>query len=417
MKISFNLLFLLSLVGCLSINGQDKVELANNLFKAGNFVEAEKFCNEILTKDKQNFEANLLKGRLAFLANKLKDAEKLLNQAIKVKPDEKEPKALLAEVFYRQNNFPKSAKLLREIGREVPAQKLESFGVNQPYLIESKDVATTIKFEKTDPLPLLKVRVNDSEEVNFLIDTGAAEVIIDTEFAKKIKVQNFGAETGTFGGGKRANFEHGRVDSITLGDFKIKNLPVHILNTQRFSPIFGGAKIDGIIGTSLFYRFLATLDYPNGALILRLKNKVNRKEFEKQTAIPFWMSGTHFLVAEGKVNSSKSSLFFIDTGLAGQGFTAPKSTIDEAKINISQQNATQGVGGGGTISVVPFVADEVCLGSLCQKQISGIFGAFPQTLEISQGFRIGGLLSHGFFRQFVVTFDFEKMQIFLYKQS
>lgn len=416
MKLRFSLLCCLNLVTIMFVFGQDKLESATAQFKEGNFAESAKICNEILAKDKQNFPAILLKGRIALLANKLKDAEKLLNQAIKAKPDEKDAKSLLAEVFYRRNEFQKSAKLLRETGREIPAQKLESFGANQPYLIESKSVVTTIRFEKTDPLPLLKVRINDSEEVNFLIDTGAAEVIIDTEFAKKIKAQNFGAETGTFGGGKRASFEHGRVDSITLGDFKVKNLPVHILNTQRFSPIFGGAKIDGIIGTSLFYRFLATLDYPKGELVLRLKNS-KIKDSEKQAAIPFWMSGTHFLVAEGKVNSSKPSLFFIDTGLAGQGFTAPKSTIDEAKINISQQNVAQGVGGGGTVSVVPFVADEVCLGSVCEKQIGGVFGAFPQTLEMSQGFRIGGLLSHTFFRKSAVTFDFEKMVILLNKPA
>jgi hypothetical protein len=40
-------------------------------------------------------------------------------------------------------------------------------------------------------------------------------------------------------------------------------------------------------------------------------------------------------------------------------------------------------------------------------------GPFPASLERSQGFRIGGIVSHAFFRPWRVTFDFEAMRLSL----
>src|SRR5262249_27664173 len=146
-------------------------------------------------------------------------------------------------------------------GQEAKAKKLASFKQLQPYKIDGTANSTALKFVVTDPLPLIRVRANGSAEANFLIDTGAPEVILDPEFAKEVAVETFGEATGTFAGGKQAAVKQGRLDSIALGDFTVRNLPIGILNTRRFSPIFGGKQVDGIIGTVLFYHFISTLDY------------------------------------------------------------------------------------------------------------------------------------------------------------
>jgi hypothetical protein len=38
-------------------------------------------------------------------------------------------------------------------------------------------------------------------------------------------------------------------------------------------------RIDGVIGTSFFYHFLATLDFPHGELVLRRKTAESRRQF------------------------------------------------------------------------------------------------------------------------------------------
>jgi len=243
-------------------------------------------------------------GSISLLANRLDNAQKWLAKTMELKPEEQAPKSLLAEVFYRQDDFERAAPLFRPIGQEAVANKLESFKGITPYQIEGKAKVSHLKFVMTDPLPVVQVRVNEGGLVNFFIDTGAVEVIIDTEFAKELNIAQFGSMTGTFAGGKQAALQHGRVDSLTFGEFTVMNVPVHIMDVRRFSqPVFGGKRVDGIIGTVLLYHFIPTLDYPRGELVLRRKTKENLKHVgeearaKKAIIIPFWMAGDHYMVA------------------------------------------------------------------------------------------------------------------------
>lgn len=401
--------------------GETGIESADNLFKAGKFAEAEKLYSKVLAKDRANYQAAVRMGNIALLTNRLDEARKWLTKAIALKPEEKLPKSLLAEAYYRRDEFEKAALLLRSIGKEVIARKLESFKGLIPYKTEGRVDLSHVKFIQTDLLPLIEVRVNDGKPVNFLIDTGASEIYLDTEFAKEVNAAQFGAETSTFAGNQQATLEHGRIDSLTLGDFVIKNLPVHILSTRRFSAVAQGKRVDGIIGTVLLYHFISTLDYRRGELILQRKSRARANELkrqltsEKQTVIPFWMSGDHFIVAWGKIGKSEPVLLFVDTGLAGMGFTGPQSIIDEAGIKVSTGQIIEGTGGGGKVRAVPFIVDELSLGEARAQGITGLLGPFPTSLEYGQGFRIAGLISHQFFRPYAVTFDFTNMRLLLGK--
>ncbi len=404
-------------------SGQSGLEAADSLFKGGRFFEAEKLYAKVLAAEPTNFQAAVRLGSIALLANHLDEAQKWLAKAIELRPEERAPKSMMAEVFYRQDDFTRAAPLFRAIGQEAVAKKLESFRGVAPYQIKGKAKVTHLKFVMTDPLPVIQARVNDGEPVNFFIDTGGAEVVIDSEFAREMKIAQFGSVTGTFAGGQQAAFQHGRVDSLKLGDFTVKNVPVHIMNVRRFSqPVFRGKRVDGIIGTVLLYHFLSTLDYPQGELVLNRKIKENLKRVEQEVqakkyiVIPFWMAGDHYMVAWGAINKSQPLLLFVDTGLAGGGFTCPESTLKEVGIKLQESLAAEGVGGGGKVKVIPFVVEELTLGDAKEQNVRGMStGAFP--LENAFGFRIGGLISHGFFRPYALTFDFVGMRYFLEKRE
>lgn len=398
--------------------GAVKIATADSLFASGRFNEAEAIYRKLVKGDQDDPQAILRLGEIALFNNRFTEAEVWLSKAIDSQSADTRPKVLLAEVYYRQDKFQKAASLLRSIGRKVVAEKLMSFKDTRPYQIDTKEDYTSVRFIMTDPLPVVEVRVNGSKNVNFLIDTGASELVIDTEFAKEIGVVEFGQQIGTFAGGKKAQFRNGRIDSIVLGDFAIKNVPVHIMNVRRFSkPIFGGTRIDGIVGTVLLYHLISTLDYPEGRMILRLKTKKNLKELEKESidriVVPFWMAGDHFMVAWGKVNKSGPLLFFVDTGLAGGGFTCPQATVEEAGIKLNKDLAGEGIGGGGKVEVIPFLVDSLALGDVKEYNVHGLNTSAPFPLEYSFGFRIGGLISHGFFKNYSLTFDFKGMRLLL----
>ena len=405
---------------------QSEIDSANRLFEAGKFAEAGKLYSRIVAQNPKDYSAILQLGRIALLSNRLDDTQKWLEKAIALKPNEIDPKVMLAQAFYRRDDFQKAAaalkgvdvssnKLIREQYPMNPAV-LESFKGQTPYELNGNGTSTRVKFVKTDPLPLLNVRVNGGKEVTFFIDTGGSEVTLDTDFAKELGVQQFGAVQGTFSGGQHAEVGLGRVDSVTLGDWTVKNVPTAMLPLRQLSEGFGVKQLDGIIGTTLFYHFLTTMDYPHGELVLRRKDTQNLEAFKKspgkKVMVPIWMASDHFMVGWGRVESLPPSLLFVDTGLTGAGAKLAESVIKEAGIKLDESKAGEGAGGGGTLKVVPYTVRHLSFGDIKEENVPGLYdGPFPW--ENTFGFHLAGMVGHDFFKPYAVTFDFQNMQIFL----
>jgi hypothetical protein len=86
--------------------------------------------------------------------------------------------------------------------------------------------------------------------------------------------------------------------------------------------------------------------------------------------------------------------------------------IKAAGIVLEQDKAQTGAGGGGTLTIVPYVVNRVSLGTVQEENVQGVFdGPFPW--ENSFGFFLTGMVGHEFLRPYAVTFDFENMEIFL----
>lgn len=408
---------LIALVLCRSTEagGDGPVERGDVHFAAGRFDEAREAFESACDAGPANGDAALKLARVELLFNRLDAAERAAKVARNAEVDAEEVPRILAEVHYRRDEFAAAAPLFRSMGRESKADQLASFGTSKPNTVIGDARSTSVKFIMTDPLPIIKARVNDSDEVNFLIDTGGGELTLDPKLAKKIGAKTFGSVEGVFAGGKKARSEHARVDSVQLGEFRIENVPVSLLNTSRFAAATDGMRVDGVLGTILLYHFLPTLDYPNDQLVLRRRGSgsaLARGAAQGRVEMPFWLAGDHLMLAKGQVGDSDPMIMFVDTGLAGGGFLCPKSTIEQAKIDLPSKSY-EGIGGGGKVRVTPFVMPELSLGAARAKNVPSFFGAFPPSLEHKFGFRIGGLVSHGFLRKYAVTFDFDRMRLTL----
>jgi Aspartyl protease/Tetratricopeptide repeat len=406
---------------------QSEIDSADRLFKAGKFAEAGKIYSQIVTQDPKDYSATLQLGRIALLSDRLDDAQKWLEKAITLKPGDADPKVMLAEAFYRRDDFQKAAaalngvdvgsnKLVIEQYPTLNVAKLESFKGQRPYELHGTGTSTRLKFVRTDPLPVVSVRVNGGKEVTFFIDTGGSEVTLDTELAKELGVPQFGTVQGTFAGGQHAEVQQGRIETLTVGDWTIKNLPTAMLPLRQLSEGFGVKQIDGIIGTTLFYHFLATMDYPRGELVLRRKDAKSLEEFTKspvnRVAVPIWMASDHFMVGWGRVETLPPTLLFVDTGLMGGGIKLAESVIKEAGIKLDESKTSEGAGGGGTLKVIPYTVHQVSFGDIKEENVRGLYdGPFPW--EYTFGFHLAGMVGHDFFKSYAVTFDFQNMQIFL----
>lgn len=400
---------------------------ADELFHAGKFAEAQRAYSKFNARNPKDFTSALQLGRIYMLRNQFEPAEKWLERALLLRPDDPDTKIMLAEVFYRQDEFGKAATALSGIDSQnaermksyqtLVVAKLRAFEGQTPYEVQGEGDVTRLKFVKLDPLPLVHVRINGGPEVVFFIDTGGSELLLDTQFAEELGVKNLGSVDGTFSGGMHAEVGNGRIDSLTLGEWTVNKVPVGILALRQLSEGFGIPQLNGCIGTNVLYHFLATIDYRAEELVLRRKTPENVERFTASLTaddhkIQMWMAGDHFLVAWGKVEKMPPSLIFIDSGLAGAGLKLAESTIRKAGITLQEDKSSMGEGGGGKIKIVPYEVKEFSLGSAKQENVPGLFdGTFPW--ESGWGFHVAGMVGHEFFKQYAVTFDFTSMQLIL----
>jgi tetratricopeptide (TPR) repeat protein len=356
----------------------EEIAEADRLFQSGRFDAAEKAYAEIEAIDSKNLHAVLQLGYIALLANKLDGADIWLHKALDLNHGNADAKIMLAEMYYRKSDFFHAGRELQGLGPDAAAKMANYTGLNQAKLESFRDddpnkldhgagESTRITFVKSDPLPVVKIRVNGEPEITVFIDTGSSELILDSDYGHELKLKSFGSVQGTFSGGQHASVEQSRIDSLTLGSFTLRNVPVAMMSLRPLSKMFGVAELDGCIGTNVLYQFLATIDYRANELILRRKNSQNLKRFlaavdGKASAIPFWMAGDHFMVAWGQVNQTPPALFFVDSGLAGAGVKLAESSIKEAGIRLDESKATQGEGGGGSLKTIPYTVAQFAVG-------------------------------------------------------
>lgn len=267
----------------------------------------------------------------------------------------------------------------------------------------------TLPFLATEPLPVVRVTV-DGRDATFLIDTGAPNIVLDDGFAAQLGLLVTGDEQGTFAGGRHAPVKQTMVASLGLGSWVLSHVPASVL---PIGGILGKDRpVDGILGTGLFSRFIATIDYRNARLVLR--DRTDSPAFEAHavaqgaTIVPMWLVGDHYVFVRAAAGNGPPGLFNVDTG-GTFGVQLTKAALDAAGVTLDADHTSLGVGGGGATAFVPFTT-SVTLGDDTQPNVPGVYmpqgdqyGIFP--------FEVAGTVSRDFFTNAALTFDFQAMRL------
>ena len=88
---------------------QSEIDSANRLFQAGKFAEAGKLYSQIVAQNPKDYSATLQLGRIALLSNRLDDAQKWLEKAITLQPDDDRPKGHVGPSVLSPRRFPKGS--------------------------------------------------------------------------------------------------------------------------------------------------------------------------------------------------------------------------------------------------------------------------------------------------------------------
>jgi hypothetical protein len=432
---------LVVLLGGKAMSPELKAQLAaaNAAYQSGKFDEAQAAYLQAQKLSPENATILEQLGSLALWRNQPTEAARYFEAAQQTMPWYENFWPLntqfnynQAMAAYRQDHFAQAAQYFHEAAGPVavgPFKELQALGQHaalfagtSPYRIEGPG-QSRIDFVTTDPLPVIPVAVNGGLPLNFIIDTGGAEVILDRALAQSLGVEPVTSFTGSYAGNKGGETGLGKIDTLQLGEFTVHELPIYIMDLSSLGK-FNGHEVKGIIGTRLLMHFLATIDYAHGALILRRVTSENLSTLETQAVaqgakvIPFWLIEMHYIVAEGTFNNQPPTLFLVDTGLEGKGFTAPESDLQKAGIMVDWSKAKSGAGGGGIVQGVDIVINQLTLGTganmVSAMQVPGIVikGGEP-VLGNQLGFHVGGLISHLFFRPYALTLDFTNMRLYV----
>lgn len=382
-----------------------KVESPQELLRQGRFTEAKSAANKLLQRDSKNMNVLEVLVRVLLLENQAQKALDLLNRNTDLVMKNKTMAGLRATAEYRLGKYELASKSLKAADEPQRAKQMDSFGKSRPYTLRLPKAKTSIPFIQTNPMPLLELKVN-GKVGNFLLDTGANELILDPEFAKAVQVSAVSHRKGTFAAGKASEVGLAKANVLNLGQATLTHVPVNILDTGRFSVVAGGRDVHGILGMGVLRQFHATIDYTKGEIILAPALPLGAT---KVGSVPMWLAGDHIVLVEGSAKGKKG-LFFVDTGLAGLAF-APSTHYAKLCGIETSGNQIQGVGGAGSVRVTPFSCPELRIGQVSKSGTMGVVGAFPPSLQSAYGCEISAIISHQFFSQTSVAFDFVNMRL------
>lgn len=368
----------------------DPIRAADADFQAGRLDQAYDEYRQAAAADANSAAAMSDAGRSALFANDLAACRRYLLAALDL------PHANVSVI----QSWLDEADRRAAVAADPDAAGLPAAGVAIPMV-------------DAEPLPLFSASVNGKTGY-FMLDTGAPNIVVDPDFARELGLVLTSGGTGHFAGGRTAPVQVTQIQTFSIGGVTLRGQDATVLPTRAI-PYFGIKRVDGIVGSVFLSHFLATIDYPQKRLVLRPRTA--SKAFESgipTTAIsmPFWYLPDHFLFARGSIDGMRDVMMLVDSGVAGAGFMPTASTVSEAHIALESNMAGTGVGTGGSVPVVPFVADRLCLWTACQQTVRGEYTSGGSQFSIFP-FDVSGGISHLFLEHYAVTFDFDAMRIVL----
>jgi hypothetical protein len=121
------------------------------------------------------------------------------------------------------------------------------------------DRSSGIPFNFENDHIMVPCRVNGSEPIWFLLDTGAEATIINIGRMKEFGLQPFGA-TSVTGGGNSAPFSFTRVASLRVGDAELAGQRDGVMDLSGLERIYG-MPMGGLLGYDFLSRFVVEVDY------------------------------------------------------------------------------------------------------------------------------------------------------------
>jgi len=280
----------------------------------------------------------------------------------------------------------------------------------------------TVPFEYSDNEIVVRCRVNNSEDLDFLFDTGASDTIID----RRIAAQNFLAKQDKFdiaGYSGMVQANRSELKRFEIGSLVLNDVPVRVLDMSAQSRQMG-RQIAGIIGTNIISQFLVTIDYSRPNLVFQDLETAARPV--KAANVPFTFRQLPYIKVA--LNGRDEQLLLVDTGAA---FNHLPTSVAQRHVQGDPANVrhvTEATGlDGRPVQLGRLVLDTVGLGGMIRKGVSFTYpiqqdkraqaakSSTPEGKERAGFFQDSnfGILGNPFWENFIVTVDYRFQRLLL----
>jgi hypothetical protein len=279
----------------------------------------------------------------------------------------------------------------------------------------------SIPFESNLGLICLQARVERSEPLWFVLDTGATATIIDTETARRIKLELELSNIQAAGAGEQT-LEVAFVKNVT---FKLSQLKIPF--SQMFVVPFGGLlspyagrHVHGVLGYDFLSKFVTAVDY--AGCQIRFYDPKNYQYEGPGQIIPLALVNNHPHVRGEITISGRTPIeadLVVDTGGGGGAQLVLATPFVEAhQLPVSEMatipDLMAGVGG-----LVPAAVGRVAKLRIGSMLFESVITRFSQSRHDALSERLGadGVLGAGILSRYTVIWDYPRSRMILEPSS
>src|SRR5919201_6474000 len=278
--------------------------------------------------------------------------------------------------------------------------------------------------------PLVQIKVNGSEPLEFLFDTGNAGLsVVDVTVAQHLGLQLVLSGSISFAGIKlptlRAKADRFQIISGGKAERRLglREISLDVVDLAPFAEL-AGRRVDGILGYDVIRRFVTTVDYQRQAVIfgrqteavsgpqrtptpeMRLEDRRNR------ALVPFTLRDG-WIIVKTRVNGGEEEEMILDTGASLTTFSRERAR--RLSLDVSRARPTTLILPIGRLTYLPHRLREVEFGGLKLADSAAVVvstreGLFTSGTETS-------LLGANVLRHFRLTIDYGRRQLTLERNA
>lgn len=266
----------------------------------------------------------------------------------------------------------------------------------------------------TGGIILVRARLdNFSDTLNFILDTGCGGISLDSLTCLRLRLSPTPSDRTILGiaGVRQVKFLYN--ETLRLPGLTLDSLNFHVSDYDILTSVYG-EKVDGIIGYSLFARYIVQINYDS--LRISVYSKGTFQYPRGGYLLRVVIAGLPILTAQVADAQRVSKRFYFDTGaglctLLSTDFVTDSALLDSRKKNFSTQ--AQGLGGKATMRLTTL--KELRVGPFRFRKVPTYI--FNDQYNVTSYPNLGGLIGNDILRRFNVIFNYDSKSICLTPNS